>query len=310
MLTLVLAVFGALFAVSYVALALRIVPNALARVWFGVTLVSCFLTWFVLVYPIYALNLAGVAPKAFMEAAGIIVGSFMMRVTRWLNPQMRVRGYYNTTQFPQVPAAAHIMCNHTSFWDSLNYSCELPLLQAPSKKTLMKASLASMPIAGMLFFKVMGEFPVYFAGEGEHDFGVDREKQEQVSRDINAWLASGNGITYCPEGRINHEPDVVQALRYGMLKTLAESGHPIFVFTQWQNHVFWPKGAPIGGCAADISVTLGEYKYKGPGGKPPRNDKGELDVAAFAADLRDFMQSEVDRLKALAGIPSAAKKNN
>lgn len=295
--------FGSLL-LWYVGLYLRVVPDKAMTIWFGICIATGFIVLYFASLPIYYIGhvLTKSLSRADTNKYCTYLSGLMLRCVRLLNPQLQVHQEYDhhKISFENVPANAHIMFNHMSFWDSLNYYSVAPLDIICTKKTLMKSSIMKMPIAGSIIFRFSGHFPVYFAGAGADDFGVDKEKQDKVMKDIDTWLnVDKRGLGYCPEGKMGTNPSVVQPLRYGMLKIIAATNAPVYVCTQWQNEVFWPPAEAVGGHAADVGVTLAEYKYKGGKEPVPKNAAGELDVAAYATDMQTFMQSEVDRLKAI-----------
>lgn len=307
--------FGSLL-LWYVGLYLRVVPDKAMTIWFAITILLGFIFLYLACLPVYYIG--HVFTKALSKADAnkycTYLSGTMLRCVRWVNPQLRVHQEYDhhKISFADVPSNAHIMFNHMSFWDSLNYYSVAPLDVICTKKTLMKASIMKMPIAGPIIFKFMDHFPVYFASAGADDFGVDKDKQDKVMKNIDSWLnVDKRGLGYCPEGKMGVNPSVVQPLRYGMLKIIAATNAPVYVCTQWQNEVFWPPAEAVGGHAADVGVTLAEYKYKDGKEPVPKNAAGEFDVAAYATDMQAFMQREVDRLKAIMekkGLIAAKKE--
>lgn len=287
---------GALLLI-WIACRLRLLPDSLMRVYFGICIACGFLCLYVACTPLHLLSQVGLISKRFLNAYSIILTGVMLRTVRFLNPQQRVFREYSRFKWEQVPKNAHVIVNHCSFWDSLQYCCEQHLDKCSFKKTLMKSSLSKMPIAGRVMFDCIGVFPVYFASEAAQEFSVDKEKQAAVTAEIEKWNKAGNSLCYCPEGKMSDDPFKVQPLRFGSVKMLAESGQPIFFNVMLNNHVFWNLGAPVGGNAADLAVSLVEYKYKDGKEPIPRDASGAVDVAKFGEDCRAFMQRELDRLR-------------
>ena len=185
-----LEILIAAFVVLYISLYLRILPDKINCYWFAATIASGFLWFFVVAYPLFILNKFDMMSKKDMNKYSAWLGSIMMWTVRNLNPQLRVIRDYSKMKWNEVPSNAHILFNHMSFWDSLNYTAEAPFSVCYTKKTLMKASLSKMPVAGTLIFKIMGHFPVYFASEKAEEFG--QELEAKFSKDPDFLFIMGS----------------------------------------------------------------------------------------------------------------------
>ena len=116
-----------------------------------------------------------------------------------------------------------------------------------------------MPVLGTCF-RLLGHQPVHFLKDEEGKFSVDKVKQAPVNALIQKHVSSGGGIlTFCPEGAINkRDPHHCLPHRRGSFQQAIDLRLPIYGFTSFGNHHFWPNSLPVAGNRA--TIACGTYE--------------------------------------------------
>jgi len=106
----------------------------------------------------------------------------------------------------------------------------------------MAGNLFNAVLAGRIF-TLIGHLPVHFKSDDYSKFTVDKEKQMkvwiyyhedscvhsmdqklplQVVEEMEHFLKKGKILMYCPEGRINKNPEKLSPFRHGSFKIVHE----------------------------------------------------------------------------------------
>jgi 1-acyl-sn-glycerol-3-phosphate acyltransferase len=176
------------------------------------------------------------------------------------------------------------MINHTSFMDTLTFMAHVPPTVMLNTNTFAKASLARLPILGTLVCD-QGLFPVHFSSERENDFKVDREAQDSVQKESDAFLRRGGNLALFPEGAVNRNPRVLKEFRLGSFKKIMENKMNVYYLVTVGNNEVWPPNT-AGGLPRDVWMFLGKMNvdYSDPHLTPER----------LAQRLRAEMQQKLD----------------
>eukprot|EP00796_Vickermania_ingenoplastis_P009130 gene9130-6417_t len=249
----------------YVILWLRLLPKKLMQIWFAFTMMLFVIPGALAVRPLLALKYIGVDPQTAESVAHLVFALFL-RTVWWVNPQIRM-----TIDFQQKPDGTYyswedmkkeerlaILVNHTSFWDTLAYTCICPIPLLLRTRSLLKAGLIKLPIVGYAFGNT-GHFPVYFKSDEEGNFHVDAEKQAPVTKRMEKFIERGGCLALFPEGAINKTPDTLLPFRFGTFATVHQYRLPVYYAVFVGNNTTWPAKAPIGGFPADIKVRIGGF---------------------------------------------------
>jgi hypothetical protein len=297
---------SAVVALGYTICRFRLFPHkSFYQAWFSGTLVGCFATAVgVAAFPAHILSKIGIISKRSAEIIAMNSMNIGCKLIILLNPQLRLHFNYRNANWGEVSKHAVFMANHNSWFDAVFYTGLVPLDLYKYHKGFMKGALRNIPIAGYVFFEVLGQFPVHYNSEERENFAVDKEKQAQEMQKVLDWIrVEKNSFVYSPEGRVNPDPDKIQELRYGMIKVLFEEANdcsPFYLLTFWNAADFWGQTEKTGGKPCDMLVRMSKYYLPTHASHPEIVDEnGKLkDVTAFAAHMRSFMQQEVDEAKA------------
>lgn len=270
----------------YVILRLRLVPKSIMQIWFALTMIFFVVPCAFVVRPILALRYIGV-PKRSTQYWGNIFFALVLRVCYWMNPQISIKvdfqkkpdgTYYSWDDLLNEKRLA-ILCNHTSFWDTLAYCCICPIPLLYRTRSLLKSSLTKIPAVGYVFGNT-GHFKVYFKSDEEGNFHVDAERQAPVTKKMEAFLERGGALALFPEGAINKTPEKLLPFRFGTFATIHQYRLPIFYLVWVGNNKTWPAKASLGGFPADIRVRVGGFPC----------DFDKIDGKALSLQVHDTMQ--------------------
>lgn len=304
-------IFPTAFALfNYTCCKYRLFPHRIFyQVWFSTTTVGTLFTSFVVAaFPAHILAKLGIIQVRTAEKVAAAAVSFAAKALVALNPQMRVHCNYDRVDWSHVPKHSLVSANHTSYLDAFIYSAIVPTFKNYiHQKGFMKGSLRKIPVAGYLFFEILGQFPVHYHSDELENFSVDKEKQAKELNRVLSWIGQDeqNSFVYSPEGRVNPNPIEIQELRYGFLKVIFENTGPqtaFFHVTFWPAHEFWGRNDFTGGSPCDLVVTMAEYRVPRDDPKISRDGKTLDDVSAFASHLRSFMQQELNRAREMHSL--------
>lgn len=235
----------AIFAGIYAALYLRILPVPVMRAWFVCIFVFNFLMTGVLSFFVDCLRYVGV-PRTMTQRLCAYVCVLTFRSIVYLNPQVHIIFDQSAIKWADIPNGSAMVLNHCSFWDAFLFVGLAPVSYIWNCKTLMKSTLRKIPVFGGVFDRV-GHFPVYFKSNADGEFGVDKERQAEVSERVSKHLERGGRIAIFPEGAVNKTPRVLQPFRFGTFATIFQHKLKTYFITMVGNDVTWPAAAPLGG---------------------------------------------------------------
>lgn len=278
---------------------LRLLPVAVMRAWFVLTVVVNILICSVNAYVIDLLRYAGVPRKWTQVLVGIDCRVFFALAVR-LSPHIRIHVDESYQKWSDIPLGSAMVLNHTSFMDALLFVALSPWSYVVWCKTLMKASLRKIPIFGGVFDRV-GHFPVYFNSSADNDFSVDRDRQAAVMARVKQHVDNAKPIALFPEGAVNVTPRQLKPFRHGSFKLMIDNKMPIYYMVVVGNAETWPGSAPVGGFPADIFVEIHKYNVD--------YAKADLDCASLAAAMQAEMQKVVDALYAKMDAVGTKKSN-
>lgn len=252
------------FVMWYLLLRWRWVPVPLMRAWF-------FLVNLLIIFPTSAmtsilvqLRRVGVSTY-YTQRLCIVPLVCAFRAVWWLNPQIcmsvqfdanvdgKPRGWQDVGLHNQA-----FIGNHTSFWDVFAFLCLTPMRHVVHTRTMMKASLRSIPIFGGIFDRV-GNFPVYFKSDEDGHFEVDKERQAAVQVGVDAHIRSGGDLAIFPEGAINKTPRVLQTFRFGTFATIFEHRMTVYYLVHMGAEKTWPRWTMMGGMPTDMHIRAGRF---------------------------------------------------
>lgn len=150
-----------------------------------------------------------------------------------------------------------VIINHCSQFDGFFFGAMASRRVMGRARSLMIAKAFRMPLAGAIF-AYLGHQPVHFLKDDEGKFSVDKAKQAPVNEIIAKHVSQDAGIlTFCPEGQINRK-DPTQAMphRRGSFQLAIDHRLPIYGFTAFGTHHFWPADCAIAGKRATICCGL------------------------------------------------------
>jgi len=197
-----------------------------------------------------------------------------------------------------------VMCNHTSFFDTILVVSVIPSKVFWRIRSYMGAHLLKVPVLGTAC-RCMGHFPVYFKSEKEGSFRVDTERMEEVGKKVDKHIEQGGWLCIFPEGTINKTPDKLLPFRYGGMQKALETDARLCCTITYGNHLMWPKNASMGGFPGRISYST---KVIAPQGckqfvadlraKGVADERDMSDAELLAKHCQIIMQEEYDVLKA------------
>jgi len=197
------------------------------------------------------------------------------------------------------------LSNHTSFMDVLLFTTLTRTSVMWKCRTYMDHALFKMPILSTIC-RGCGHFPVYFKSTEEGKFTVDKEKNAEVDKLVDAHLSTGN-LCFFPEGQVNKDPDNIMSFRFGGMKKALDFDARLVLFVAAGNPNVWPKKAKFGGVPGRVNYGI---KLMAPDGAKAyvaqlrsrddltTEDKAMADYELMAKYLRLAMQQYYDELKA------------
>eukprot|EP00759_Apiculatamorpha_spiralis_P005086 PhF_6_TR13021/c1_g1_i1/m.20649/K00655/plsC; 1-acyl-sn-glycerol-3-phosphate acyltransferase len=206
----------------------------------------------------------------------------------WLCPQIRIEEKGSTVKWDDIPKGSYILTNHMCFFDALMLTSLFPLCISSNVKTVMKSSLAKLPIFGSMF-DWCGHFPVFFKSSENDNFSVDKERQEKVMERLEAFVASKKGmLALCPEGVMNRDPYRLLPFRHGSFLLALKYKCPMYAMIHFGGQMTWPIEEKLGGRPAHVTWRLVklDIDYSNP----------ELTHGAVADECRLQMQRVLDNL--------------
>eukprot|EP00760_Papus_ankaliazontas_P039116 PhM_4_TR9491/c5_g1_i1/m.26021/K00655/plsC; 1-acyl-sn-glycerol-3-phosphate acyltransferase len=215
-----------------------------------------------------------------------------------LNPQVTLTEHGSNTIWSDVPRGAYVLANHMSFLDSLVVTTTMPFSQVWDVRTMYKASLSKIPLAGSLFANC-GHFPVYFTGKGDGEYGVDKARQASVSAAFETYVKEQKGfLVMFPEGSMNKEPTTLLPFRHGSFVVATKYKAPMYAFVMTGCNKTWPRHSNVGGAPSEIKYRLVKLDID------YENDdalKGEDGYRNVAEACQAQMQKHLDSLLLLDG---------
>lgn len=172
------------------------VVNMLCQVAFALAFVNCLLVTWMLTKLVHMAPMLGTQRQR--EARCIAISSLtfrylMLAPCAWI----RVHGvgelHAALAEAGAQRGAPYIIANHNSKLDSLLVTALLPTWIGPRLRSLIKAALFDEPLFGAICRRV-GHFAVYYKGAREGDFGVNKEAQARVARDMDEFVAHDGGL--------------------------------------------------------------------------------------------------------------------
>lgn len=267
------------------SLYLRLVPAAAMRAWFAVTLAITVIALAAGTFVCDCFRYVGV-PHSRTGDGCAVWSKMLFRLLAFFNPQISITFDEKEQIWSDIPKRTAIVSNHTSFWDSFGFIGFAPLRWVHCGRTLYKASLRNVPVYGGVFDRI-GNFPVYFKSEAD-GFGVDKERQAQVAKDIQAHIDRDGNFGFFPEGSVNKTPRVLQPLRHGSFQIVIKNRLPLYMVIMCGNDETWPPGAYVGGYPADVLCSVRRLRAQ--------VDYGTVTAPELAEIVRGEMQEELDRL--------------
>jgi 1-acyl-sn-glycerol-3-phosphate acyltransferase len=266
------------------------------RVWFGITLMLTLLPYTLFTRIVWLLGCMHCMSQRTTEDVNVCGGVLTFRLLVMLNPQIRLKkvgGKLDWSPSKQGPPAMYLM-NHTSFFDFFLFTSLMPLdcVMTNHIRTIMANGLFNVPILGKSIGDHVGSFRVYFrASKGltdgnSDDFGVDREKQQRETDKINAHVASGGALGFCPEGTVSKTPPNLQLFRKGSFGWAVEHGMQVWGLVMLGNYECWPKRCALGGYPCTIYLDINRLLTPEP----------DEDPAAVAGACQQRMQQTMESL--------------
>ncbi|EGB08751.1 hypothetical protein AURANDRAFT_63922 [Aureococcus anophagefferens] len=190
-----------------------------------------------------------------------------------------------------------VIINHASQFDGFFFGAMASRNVMARAKSLMIAKAFKMPLAGTIF-KCLGHQPVHFLRDEAGKFSVDKEKQAPVNAKIRAHVAAGGGVlTFCPEGQINRkDPTKCMAHRRGSFQLAIDLKLPVYGFTAFGTHDFWPHDCALPGKRA--TVVCGLYAVDEWNAKLADGTAGAVTTADLALMSQAAMQKSLDAVAA------------
>jgi 1-acyl-sn-glycerol-3-phosphate acyltransferase len=180
----------------------------------------------------------------------------LLRCTFWLSVEDAPTTDDWDALVPPDGGACMVMINHTSQFDGFFFAAMASPNVVTRCKSLMIGKAFSMPLFGTVFRK-LGHQPVHFLKDEDGQFSVDKARQAPVNALVRAHLERGGLLTFCPEGAINKkDPKKVQPHRRGSFRQAIDLRLPIYGFSSYGNHDFWPNGCAIAGKKARIVCAI------------------------------------------------------
>eukprot|EP00913_Durusdinium_trenchii_P024543 g23041.t1 len=208
-----------------------------------------------------------------------------------------------------------ILGNHASFLDVILAVVSLPLPVMRRCRTYMDAHLFNLPVLATIC-RAVGHFPVYFTSSKNGVFAVDKERNEQVDKQVDQFLKEGGWLCFYPEGQRNKSPDELLPFRYGGMKKVIEFDGRLMSLMCYNVQTVWPLKAQMGGYPGRVRMSC---KALAPDGVkallkqlresdlPPEEKEAE-DHVLLAKHLQRTMQQQYDELKAAAMESAKPKK--
>lgn len=144
-----------------------------------------------------------------------------------------------------------ILCNHTSFFDSIINTIFVPPWVLWRSRTYIASHLLAFPVLSTMC-TTAGFFVVWFHANIEGNFQVDIAKQEAEELKVAEHIKNGGWLIFYPEGTINRDPDKMLPFRYGGIKKALEFDARLVINMAYGNAKVWPKKAMFGGFPAHV----------------------------------------------------------
>jgi len=290
------------------------VMKALCQAWFAIWLLTFMSLASVLIKLVSVLGL----PKKRSEGIAIVIIQTAWRTAMCLTPWMRFtasRGW--DEEWAKVLAIMEasgaeskykpwmFLSNHTSFMDVLLFTTLTRASVMWKCRTYMDNALFNTPILSSICHGC-GHFPVYCKSTEEGKFTVDKEKNVEVDKLVDAHLSTGS-LCFYPEGQVNKDPDNIMIFRFGGMKKALDFDARLVMFVATGNPNVWPKKAKIGGIPGRVNYGV---KLMAPDGAKAyvaqlrsrddltTEDKAMADHELMAKYLRLAMQDYYNELKA------------
>lgn len=193
-----------------------------------------------------------------------------------------------------VPCRGSVVCvNHLSFFDVLLFMWIAPLWHMKKLKTFYKSDLGKVPLLGCIL-RDCGMLPVYFLKGASNEFSVDRDRQQKVNEEANAFVAEGLGnLSFYPEGGVNRQcPRELATFRHGSFSLILQNRCQVLYYVlTCGNETIWPPKEAAGGNAGTVLVKIGKMKID--------YSDSTLDAKTLSEKTRTVMQKELDELYAM-----------
>lgn len=174
-----------------------------------------------------------------------------------MSPWIRIHGLNELMeawkQMAKEKYAPFMISNHNSKLDSLMLTGLLPTWLGPRMRAMIKLALFDEWLFGWIC-KAVGHFPVYFKGSQSGDFSVDKQQQQRVANEMDAFLRDDGGLLVFAEGQLNKTPRKIQTLRRGSFTLPIQLKRPIWAFINVGCEQVWPYGCMMGGKPGNIYV--------------------------------------------------------
>ena len=283
-----------------------IIPAAVYRVWFGLTLVATMLGAGASCFVIHqACRLLGV-PVQRKEDYCVGCGAVWYRYCLlFFNPQVRTVLDESEAKWSDSPPGAAMVANHLSNFDPFLCTAMGPLATIATSRSYFKGSLANLPVFHW-YFKGCGHFPVFFTSKKDGDFSTDKEKQArtaEIAEKHFSRMSPRGRLAMFPEGAVNKNPDDgVQACRIGGMNAILKHKMPVTVICFAGQEVTWGAKHPMGG---PPTLIVGKMKTFAVG------DYDTETATGLADRLRKTLQEGYEEAKQLrADILAGRKKAN
>lgn len=269
----------------------RLLPTKLLKLHFNVHLLIAALSANAVIVTTRLLR--PVLAKNFIDEWLRFWTTVCMRYHRLACCHIQVKYAPDSLRWDQVPCRGSIVCvNHLSFFDVLLFMWIAPLMHMKHLKTFYKYELSKMPLLGCIL-KDCGMLPVYFVKHATNEFSVDREKQQRVAEEANAFVAQREGnLSFYPEGGINRgNPRVLATFRHGSFAMILQNRCDVLYYVLTAgNETIWPPAEAVGGYGGTVVVKIGKLDID-------YSDE-TLDAKKLAELTRVRMQQELDELYA------------
>lgn len=274
-----------------------------ARAWFTATFIGTVVTAGVLCRLIH---LCVFLSKRRREQLSSQAAGLCFRMIFTLNPQISIEHASEHEPawdelFADPNSQPMVLINHTSPLDSIFYSACVPMQQIQNLRTLAKSSLFKIPLFGHVL-TACGHFPVFFASDkpdaplaltSTGSFSVNKEAQEQVSKNIADYLANGGGLSMFPEGQLNRNScRTMQSFRRGSFQLARDKRLVIWGFLHTGIDAIWPVGDQFGGNPGKIRFKLFKLAI-------PSHVHSLEDLGHFVTHVEKLMQLELDLMHAI-----------